>query len=223
MIFLKRKGGSSAGDAGEARASFKAEALCHMEALYNGALYMTRSASEAEDLVQETFLRAFRFWHRYEPGTNCKAWLFRIMTNTFINRNRKRQKAFSLIEEADTDAVSDGLYQGSEFYGSPESQYLGRLFPDHIREAIERLPDNFRIPVVLADLHDFSYKEIADIMDCPVGTVMSRLFRGRKRLQEELFGYAIERGIIDERDARDDAGAISLEAYRARKKTAEAS
>ncbi len=204
----------------KARRGFEAEALVHMDALYSGALYMTRNKSEAEDLVQEAFLRAFRFWHRYEPGTNCKAWLFRIMTNTFINRSRKRKKAFSLIEEADTDSVSDGLYQGSAFYNTPEAAYLGGLMPEHVKEAIERLPDNFRIPVVLADLQDFSYKEIAEIMDCPVGTVMSRLFRGRKRLQEELFGYAIERGIIDERDARGEDGAISLDAYRARKKAA---
>ncbi|MGM0574255.1 MAG: sigma-70 family RNA polymerase sigma factor [Myxococcota bacterium] len=198
--------------------AFRREALPHMESLYNAARYMTRDANEAEDLVQEAYLRAYRFWDKYKEGTNCKAWMFRILTNTFINRNRKKQRTYSLIEDADTDAGLEGVYEGAGFYDTPEGQYLNRLFPEHVQQAIEALPDNFRIPVVLADLQDFSYKEIAEIMDCPVGTVMSRLFRGRKRLQEELFNYAVELGVIPRHKARDEDGTISLEAYRARKK-----
>ncbi|MCB9786870.1 MAG: sigma-70 family RNA polymerase sigma factor [Deltaproteobacteria bacterium] len=221
MIF-NRPGRKRPTDEDAARAAFNEEALVHMDSIFNAARYMTRDAAAAEDLVQETFLRAFRFWDRYKPGTNCKAWLFRILTNTFINKNRKRQRTYSLIEDADTDAGIDGPLESSAFYSTPEQEYLSQLFPEHVRAAVEALPDNFRIPVILADLHDFSYKEIAEMMDCPVGTVMSRLFRGRKQLQEELFGYALELGIISPASARDEDGTISLETYRARKKSAAA-
>ncbi len=203
-----------------ARQAFEREALPHMSSLYNAALYMARDPGKAEDLVQETFLKAFRFWHRYEQGTNCKAWLFRILTNTFINKNRRKKRVHLSIDASDRDLSSTVLADKSHFYDSPEKEYLGKLFPEHVQQAIEALPDNFRIPVVLADLQDFSYKEIADIMECPVGTVMSRLFRGRKRLQEALFEYAIELGVISREQARDAQGAVSLEAYRARKKAA---
>ena len=197
-----------------ARASFKSEALVHMDTLYNAAVYLTRNSTEAEDLVQETLLKAFRFWDRYEPGTNCKAWLFRIQTNTFINRQRKKRPTCAYIDNADSDESVASIQSAASFYGTPETDYLSRLFPEHIKAAVDALPETFRLPVVLADLQDFSYKEIAEIMDCPVGTVMSRLFRGRQRLQEELFEYAVELGVIKARDARDDNGAISMEAYR---------
>jgi RNA polymerase sigma-70 factor (ECF subfamily) len=202
----------------EARAAFEREALPHMSTLYGAAVYMTRNPAHAEDLVQETLLKAFRFWHRYEAGTNCKAWLLRILTNTFINRNRRKQHLQESIDATEREVSGTGFAESSRFYEDPETDYLGRLFPEHIKAAIEALPENFRIPVVLADLHDFSYKEIADIMECPVGTVMSRLFRGRQRLQEVLFGYAVELGIIAPHAAADDSGAVSLDAYRARRK-----
>lgn len=202
----------------ETRRAFEREAMPHMSTLYNAALYMTRNPAGAEDLVQETLLKAFRFWHRYEQGTNCKAWLFRILTNTFINRNRKKQHLHESLDASERELSSATLAETSSFYENPEVDYFGKLFPEHIKEAIEALPENFRIPVILADLHDFSYKEIADIMECPVGTVMSRLFRGRKRLQEVLFDYAIELGIIDRKAAVDASGAISLDAYRERRK-----
>ena len=201
--------------------SFKREALAHMESLYHGALYMTRDPNQAEDLVQEAYLKAYRFWHRYEEGTNCKAWLFRILTNTFINRNRRKKRIhvdYDDVEGAASQAIG---FEHSSFYASPEAAYLKGLFPEHIRAAIEALPETFRLPVILSDLQDFSYKEIAEIMDCPVGTVMSRLFRGRRKLQEILFEYAVERGIISEDVARDESGAISLQAYRTRKKMAQ--
>lgn len=219
MIF---GGGRARRDEEAARAAFHDEALPHMDSLYNAALYMTRDAALAEDLVQETFLKAFRFWHRYEQGTNCKAWLFRILTNTFINKNRRKKQVILSMDASEQELSGDIVSERSRFYDSPEKEFLSSLFPEHVKQAIEALPDNFRIPVILADLHDFSYKEIADIMECPVGTVMSRLFRGRKRLQEVLFDYAVELGVIPREEARDDTGAVSLDAYRARKKAASA-
>jgi len=216
MIFFKGKAQKSEE---ASRVAFQNEALQHMESLYNAALYMTRGEEEAQDLVQETFLKAYRFWDRYQQGTNCKAWLFRIMTNTFINRNRRKQRLLTPIEDAIAEASSATHDRSkSDFYQTPESSYMARLFPEHVQKAVEELPDNFRIPVVLADLHDFSYKEIADIMDCPVGTVMSRLFRGRKKLQETLFEYAVEQGYIPKKKALASDGTISLDAYREHKK-----
>ena len=217
MIFFKAKARQSQEEA--SRVAFQTEALKHMESLYNAALYMTRGEEEAQDLVQETFLKAYRFWDRYQQGTNCKAWLFRIMTNTFINRNRRKQRLLTPIEDAINEASSATHDRvKSDFYQTPESTYMSRLFPEHVKKAVEELPDNFRIPVVLADLHDFSYKEIADIMECPVGTVMSRLFRGRKKLQETLFEYAVEQGYIPKKKALASDGTISLDAYREHKK-----
>ncbi len=204
----------------ETRRAFEREALPHSHVLYSAALYMTREPAGAEDLVQETMLKAFRFWHRYEQGTNCKAWLFRILTNTFINRNRKKQHLHESIDASEREVSSGMLAETVGFYETPEMDYLGKLFPEHVKQAVESLPENFRIPVILADLHDFSYKEIADIMECPVGTVMSRLFRGRKRLQEMLFEYALELGVIKRDDAVDSQGAVSLNVYRERRKAA---
>jgi len=208
----KRPGASTAD------ATFQREALSHMSSLYQAARYLTRDDAAAEDLVQETLLKAHRFWHRYQEGTNCKAWLFRIQTNTFLNSTRKKSRTMTLIEDADSEAASDSLYEHSAFYGTPENQYLQGMLPELIQQALEDLPENFRLPVILADLQDFSYNEVADIIGCPVGTVMSRLFRGRKRLQEALFAHAVEQGIIDPKKAKDDDGALSLDAYRARKK-----
>lgn len=200
------------------RQAFRDEALPHMESLYGAALYMTRNPGDAEDLVQETFMKAYRFWDHYKQGTNCKAWLFRIQTNTFINRNRRKKRIHVDVDDVPLGAAQSPAYERSSFYQSPEESYLQQVLPEHIRGAIESLPENFRIPVILADLQDFSYKEIAEIMECPVGTVMSRLFRGRKRLQELLFDRAVEQGVIERSQATDADGAISLEAYRANKK-----
>ena len=210
-------GAAGALDSG-AREAFEREALVHMGVLYNAALYMTRDPARAEDIVQETLLKAFRFWHRYEPGTNCKAWLFRILTNTFINRSRRKTPIIDSMDASERECSGAPLAEQSAFYESPEASFFGALFPAHVHAAVESLPELFRVPVVLADLNDFSYKEIADIMGCPVGTVMSRLFRGRKRLQEVLFGYAVEIGVVPEAEARDATGALSLDAWRARRK-----
>ena len=200
--------------------TFQREAVVHMPSLFQAARYLTRDDAAAEDLVQETLLKAHRFWHRYQEGTNCKAWLFRIQTNTFLNSTRKKSRTMTLIEDADSEPATESLYEHAAFYGTPETQYLQGMMPEMIQDALESLPENFRLPVILADLQDFSYNEIAEIIGCPVGTVMSRLFRGRKRLQELLFAHAVEQGIIDPAAARDSDGALSLDAYRARKKAA---
>lgn len=216
MIFATPRRARASGPSLDA--TFQREALVHMSSLFQAARYLTRDDAAAEDLVQETLLKAHRFWHRYQEGTNCKAWLFRIQTNTFLNSTRKKSRTMALIEDADSEAASSTLYEQSAFYGTPESQYLQGMLPEMIQDALEALPENFRLPVILADLQDFSYTEVADIIGCPVGTVMSRLFRGRKRLQEALFAHAVEQGIIDPSGAQDADGALSLDAYRARKK-----
>ena len=203
----------------DARQAFQQEAMVHADALYESARYMTRGGSEAEDLVQETLLKAFRSWDRYQPGTNCKAWLFRIMTNTFINSLRKRRPLAGLLDEVDSSERAFDAYGASEFYESPAKQAEGRMVPERVQRAIESMPENFRVPVILADLQDFSYKEISEILDCPVGTVMSRLHRGRKLLQEQLFEHAVDVGVIPRERAALEDGTLSLEAYRQRRKS----
>jgi RNA polymerase sigma-70 factor (ECF subfamily) len=192
--------------------------MIHFDALYESARYMTRGGDEAQDLVQETLLKAFRFWERYQDGTNCKAWLFRIMTNTFINSLRKRRPLAGLLDEVDSSERAFDTYGASEFYRSPATQAEARMLPDRVRLAIESLPESFRVPVVLADLQDFSYKEISEILDCPVGTVMSRLHRGRQKLQEQLFEHAVEVGVIPRSRASLQDGTLSLDAYRQQRK-----
>jgi RNA polymerase sigma-70 factor (ECF subfamily) len=202
----------------EARQAFHLEAMVHFDALYDGARYMTRGGDEAQDLVQETLLKAFRFWDRYQQGTNCKAWLFRILTNTFINGTRKRRPMAGILDEVDSSERAFESYGAAGFYQSPETQAASRMVPERVTRAIEELPESFRVPVILADLQDFSYKEIAEILDCPVGTVMSRLHRGRQRLQEQLFDHAVEMGVIAKSDAALEDGTLSLDAYRSRRK-----
>ena len=187
-----------------------------MDALYSAALYMTRDARDAEDLVQETFLKAYRFFDKYEPGTNCKAWLFRILTNTYINRNRGKHREFAYIENVDVDpADDDPISEHSAWYKDPEAGYLHTLVHDLVREALDSLTPEYRAVVVLADLQDFSYREIAEIVGCPIGTVMSRLHRARKLLQKRLRPHAIAQGfVVDE-----PAEPASLDEYRARRAT----
>ncbi len=198
--------------------AFHAEALVHMDALYNAALYMTRDARKAEDLVQETMLKAFRYFHRYQQGTNCKAWLFRIMTNTHINNNRSKRTEMTYLDEVDSEANSMQSYgTHSAFYQNPEQGYLHQLVHDRVRDAVESLPDDYRSIVVLADLQDFSYKEIAEIVSCPIGTVMSRLHRGRKMLQKRLRDHAIEQGILSPDTENKEKEPTSLEDFRRRK------
>src|SRR5256886_14169319 len=172
----------------------------HMPSLYTAALRMTRNPADAEDLVQETYLKAYRSFDSFQEGTNLKAWLYKILTNTFINSYRARRRR---PEQTELDDVED-LYLYRRL-GGLEAVAAGRsaeeevmdLFTDaDVKDAMESLPEQFRMAVLLADVEGFSYKDIADIMDAPIGTVMSRLHRGRKQLQERLWEFGRERGLI---------------------------
>jgi len=148
--------------------------------------------------VQDTFLRAFRFLDKFERGTNMQAWLFKILTNTFINRYRRRVKERTVVEGAAREQSSDKfiVHETSETAVNPEQYFFDKLLSDDVLRSIDSLPIDFRLVVILADLQEFSYKEIAEILDCPVGTVMSRLYRGRKLLQKNLLSYAVEQGVL---------------------------
>jgi RNA polymerase sigma-70 factor (ECF subfamily) len=150
---------------------------------------MTKSESDAEDLVQDAILRAYRFWDGFESGTNARAWLMRIMTNLFRNRYRERAREQEILDEAEASTANVGQFQGSAPRDA-ESALFGRMLSRDVEKALALLPPEFRLPVILADLEDLSYKEIADIMECPAGTVMSRLYRGRRMLQKMLSDYA---------------------------------
>jgi RNA polymerase sigma-70 factor (ECF subfamily) len=181
-----------------ARADFEREALPHLPALYSAALRLTRNERDAEDLVQDAMLRAFRFFDTFEAGTNCKAWLFRILTNAFCNRYREREREHEILTEAEaSEANVEQFVAGVSAGRDVESALLGRLVSEDVERALAEVPQDFRMAVILADLEDFSYKEIAEIMECPAGTVMSRLYRGRKILQRLLYDYAVEQGIVD--------------------------
>jgi RNA polymerase sigma-70 factor (ECF subfamily) len=181
------------------QATFSEQAMPFMSALYSAALRMTRNAADAEDLVQETYLRAYRGFGGFEQGTNLKAWLYRILTNTFINSYRAKQRR---PDETELDE-GENLYLYRRLGGleaatagrSAEDELMDWFTDAEVKEAVEGLPENFRIPVLLADVEGFSYKEIAEILDVPIGTVMSRLHRGRKALQKELYEFASRRGL----------------------------
>ncbi len=179
---------------------FERDVLPLLPSLYGAALRMTRNPTDAEDLVQDTYLRAFRGFGGFQEGTNLKAWLYRILTNSFINTYRKKQREPQIVEGPDD---LDEWYLFDKLGGrnvelSAETEVLDRIPDEAVKAALESLPENFRLPVLLADVEGFSYKEIAEIMETPIGTVMSRLHRGRKALQKALWDTAKERGLIDE-------------------------
>ena len=171
----------------------------YMPALYSAALRMTRNSADAEDLVQETYLRAYRGFGGFEEGTNLRAWLYRILTNAYINAYRAKQRR---PEESDLDDVEDlylyrriGALEQALAGRSAEDELMSWFTDDEVKQALEALPEQFRLAVYLADVEGFSYKEIADILDIPIGTVMSRLHRGRKALQKQLYEFAVEHNI----------------------------
>jgi RNA polymerase sigma-70 factor (ECF subfamily) len=183
------------------RSEFESLAMVHIDSLYATGLRMTRDPRDSEDLVQDTLLAAYRFFDKFEPGTNCRAWLFKILTNTFINKYRKRvreREVRDLVEHEDAPSLmSEDVAEKSR---DPEAAILGALLSDNVKQALDAVPYDYRMAVVLCDLEDFTYKEIAEIMDCPVGTVMSRLHRGRRLLQKALHDYAVEQGIVKSAD-----------------------
>ncbi len=185
------------------RAQFAAQAMEHTAGLYSAALRMTRNPSDAEDLVQETYLKAYRSYASFEEGTNLRAWLYRILTNTYINSYRAKQRR---PDEQELDDIEDlylyrriGALETAAASRSAEDQLMDLFTDGEVKDAIEALPETFRIAVYLADVEGFSYKEIAEMLDIPIGTVMSRLHRGRKSMQKALYDYASHRGLLDER------------------------
>ena len=181
------------------RERFERDVLPLLPSLYGAALRLTRNPADAEDLVQDTYLRAYRGFAGFQEGTNLKAWLYRILTNGFINTYRKKQREPQIVEGPD-DVDEWYLYDrlgGRSVEESAEVEVLDRIPDAEVKAALESLPENFRIPVLLADVEGFSYKEIAEIMGTPIGTVMSRLHRGRKALEKALWDTAKERGLVD--------------------------
>lgn len=197
----------------ERRVRFERDAMQYVDQLYSAAMRMARNPADAEDLVQEAYTKAFSAFHQYKPGTNLKAWLYRILTNTYINLYRKRQRE-PLQSNADT--IEDWQLARAESHTSSglrsaEAEALDHLPDTDVKRALQAIPEEFRLAVYFADVEGFAYKEISDIMNTPIGTVMSRLHRGRKMLRDMLAEYAAERGFKTAVDPQDTAGSTQQE------------
>ncbi len=201
-------------------AEFERDAVQHLGPLLAVATRMTRNPTEAEDLVQDTLVKAMRAREQFQTGTNMRAWLLRILTNTFINRYRRGGLEKAVFEGPDADPLADGWVSAATMSAmrDPESAALRPVLEAEIRQALEELPEEFRLAVVLADVEEMSYREIADIMGCPIGTVMSRLHRGRRMLKSRLYEHALDMGIVSPEPvvgSRQDP--TNLAEYRAKK------
>ncbi|HUP72416.1 MAG TPA: sigma-70 family RNA polymerase sigma factor [Acidimicrobiales bacterium] len=190
------------------KTKFSEQAMQYMDALYTAAMRLTHNSADAEDLVQETYLKAYRAYGGFEEGTNLRAWLYRILTNTFINNYRSKKRR---PDETDIDEVEDlylyrrlGGLEAAAAGRSAEDELLDWFTDAEVKEAVESLPEQFRMAVLLSDVEGFSYKEIAEILDIPIGTVMSRLHRGRKALQRQLYEFAKSRHLTSVDGASDD-------------------
>jgi RNA polymerase sigma-70 factor (ECF subfamily) len=211
MAYLKSR--SAARAHLDRRSSFEDEVLVHLDALYGVAVRMTRDNAAAEDLVHDTVLKAIRAWNQYQPGTNLKAWLLRILTNTFINRYRRGGLERDVLEGPDADPLADRWIGAATMRGmrEPEREALAPLVEAEVQRALDSLPEHFRMAIVLSDIEGLSYKEIADVMACPIGTVMSRLHRGRSVLQQLLRAHAVALGIVGDEDELETATAAHTE------------
>lgn len=187
-------------------ALFEQEAIPHLSALYSFAVRLTKDREDAADLVQETMLKAFRFFDSFEQGTNCKAWLFRIMKNAYINRYRKTSKAPDTVEYDVVEEFYETIKDESVETSTLEEEIFTQALDDEVASALQGLPDDFRTVIILCDIEGFTYEEIAEFIDCPIGTVRSRLHRARKMLATALASYAHQRGYGDLDGPRDHIG-----------------
>jgi len=191
-----------AGSGSRQKVSFEDEAIPHMDAVYRFALRLAGGKDSAEDLVQDTYFRAFRAWDQYTPGTRCKSWLFTICRNVFLRGRERSQRHDEILLETAQDDPRAISREAPVFAASrdedPEGEFFRSIVDDQVFAAIEQLPEEYRLVVVLSDLEDLSYGEIAEVMEIPIGTVKSRVFRGRRKLQGRLYDYALEMGYISE-------------------------